>query len=1405
MGCNITTENIIKTIKSLASNSNLTTAERVNTTNKLIKVLQDSTEMSNHFESNPNSNSKLIDYIENKQHTVTADTVEGMLDSAAKKLDVKAGYDLAIAGLGGRNYQGWQSVIGYLVEDGKLNETAKQAMALVGAEWLTNDATETLASRRDDLATKGMLGLNKKDVLTDAHREAVKNIDGLMDKTANQLGAKVYKLLGIKAKKSMDDVVNNERIADTLKTELGLFILKALELHGVLHLQKVPVTFQRKGTFKPTEETWKVYNIDHGAKAVDSKTGVEYVTLDRNVDNGRVELAKQLEDAENKGTSRGVYFTAEEARPKDEEIVNEGPTGLISDVSVDHKKAIKRHSSLGAELDTGYSQVVLKLDEIGSKETSNDGEPTTSYLRELLGYKNPVKVLSKRQVSVKGKNQMIDKAVEDLAEVKNTFGFVHKMYGRWKVITNNRFMLDSNGFNWQDKKLHRNAVNFGKTEVDTDLGGNMGALFKLGLAQAFDLDIDKKTFEKGLADSDRLIKDLTEEALRPGLSEDEGTFGDVDISMPLEEFQGTDEYAVKVKAVLDTLQRFSKEKGKIGSTSEVEHAIRGAVELVNVMYLREQGETTYNTGMMIETDAITSGYGIKGLQFPVYEITDKDGTRRKMTLDEVLAELEKVGIFSPNSEYGNYGVRAEHKDTDDNAKDAYQTPAAVLSKKLSALKGVPEVVIKLLDPKAKFNEGVLEVSRAFMKDPFMVLNYGSAVKSIISKTLATAEDNFYDMVQDYVFEGKGEKDLDSALKSIFGKDIGEFGDRLNSNFILTAEERETLLEHLESVIAEPLDKTLTEEYGHFIDLSKLLNKAFTMRFELAKNMLDAKIEEEWQKMVDAVHGQKALVAPLTRKDIEGMLADLVEVLPTFNTPLDVDSKGNKAKGLIAKLERAMFEGEKNEALGGNVNTTGKVVIKDEKIKNSLDNAALEVYELVASATGGAVLPIHFFDGSVQAKVLSESDALGVHDANYGLLKDIASITEDYDKWFYELNKSYSLAKEVADGLLKSFELADETAFKDMSPGKIENMVDIITSMLEVYQNSVYMRKEIFGGDLELSIQHAYFAGPEGVVEFNSKNSKVELNDDILDLDTRYDNILIKARKELDTAKLRGEKQVAKFNVANTVDANGNSRRGPDTMFTNHTGGATGADQVWAKWLSGAALKVQSMHYRPVGESIEDAPKYVKRLLNVPNQHVVSVTSEEADAGKELNTLLGNSTHSLNNRNYVQIANSDAVYAVAPIENNRVEGGTGSATRMAEALGKPVYALNTKDVKWYKRDGTGNYVETVPADIPHNAAFIGTRDIEPRWTKKDGKFIQIPPIKNAEEVKKAMHAFVVSQADVLKGKKLTKAKQQLKQETPKQENTSAETMQENVSIPQEEFDNAVKETVKDSEQKKDEVC
>ena len=83
------------------------------------------------------------------------------------------------------------------------------------------------------------------------------------------------------------------------------------------------------------------------------------------------------------------------------------------------------------------------------------------------------------------------------------------------------------------------------------------------------------------------------------------------------------------------------------------------------------------------------------------------------------------------------------------------------------------------------------------------------------------------------------------------------------------------------------------------------------------------------------------------------------------------------------------------------------------------------------------------------------------------------------------------------------------------------------------------------------------------------------------------------------------------------------------------------------------------------------------------------------------------------RNWFQVRDSDAIYAIGKISYNKVEGGTGYAVQMAINNDKPIHVFDQKDNTWKIYDKkSGKFVKEDTPTLTKNYAGIGTREITP---------------------------------------------------------------------------------------------
>jgi hypothetical protein len=167
-------------------------------------------------------------------------------------------------------------------------------------------------------------------------------------------------------------------------------------------------------------------------------------------------------------------------------------------------------------------------------------------------------------------------------------------------------------------------------------------------------------------------------------------------------------------------------------------------------------------------------------------------------------------------------------------------------------------------------------------------------------------------------------------------------------------------------------------------------------------------------------------------------------------------------------------------------------------------------------------------------------------------------------------------------------------------------------------------------------------------------------------------------------------------------------------YTCHSGGCPGSDMEWE--IQGEKYGVVTVAYSFKGHKQEGKnPKILTGAeLNEGWEHVLI-------ANKNLKLYpQGQSTYvkSLLSRNWFQVKNATAIFAIGKFRNNKVvDGGTGWAVQMAIDNKKPVFFFNQPTNAWYSGtnydgNGVGYFIEIdgIPT-LTQDFAGIGTREIE----------------------------------------------------------------------------------------------
>lgn len=153
---------------------------------------------------------------------------------------------------------------------------------------------------------------------------------------------------------------------------------------------------------------------------------------------------------------------------------------------------------------------------------------------------------------------------------------------------------------------------------------------------------------------------------------------------------------------------------------------------------------------------------------------------------------------------------------------------------------------------------------------------------------------------------------------------------------------------------------------------------------------------------------------------------------------------------------------------------------------------------------------------------------------------------------------------------------------------------------------------------------------------------------------------------------RGEAYQLEFQYVTTKS--NNSRN----TFVMHSGGAEGADSYWNKVAKTYGIRAEN--YRPYDINESNRTKAHIKVIKANKSLKRTYPLKPTATRDEKATAYANK---LILRDWLQVKDADAVFAIGTLRENDVEGGTGWAVQMAIDEGKPVYVFNQKDNLWYE--------------------------------------------------------------------------------------------------------------------------
>lgn len=822
-----------------------------------------------------------------------------------------------------------------------LDDNVVTAMALSSLKWLGTRGEDTL--QLTDKEIKRSLGLADNDYVPNDLFSAINNAGTATFLITQDLGKDVVSSVGFRINKETAPVNTREMLAESF----GSIMLGALHDLGLVQETRIP-----------KKDIDALLDEDSVAKSPNQFS--EYIftkVIDNKTFNKAKDIYKLNDDAfESLFGMPNVY-----RKPSFTQDVSVAKTvdGKDQKLSAKQRASIKRQQDTPVKLN---GAILDLFDKLGDE-----------FILKMEGFvADPRKEHARNQESVKGKNEALKRSLKNLQEFtqdvyEQSEGIDTPFYFKFKAVSNNRVMIDSNTVNYQGDKLHRHAMVMDGWNSTIDTAAKRD-LYKVALGQALGVDIDKQTIKTTVSDVDALLKNSTitaaVDALRRIQQEEEPT---------------SDDYEAIEKAL------------NLGG--EKSHTFAGLVSLLNY-----SDTEPFNTNLFLEVDGITNGTAIALTQMVPEGI------------DATLDKLRKVGIYSGKEK--SFGQFKEN-----GGLDNYESLAATLQRTISGFaQSNPEfykvaaalgnilgrsTLIDKFGETVEQNDPTFGLIRSIAKNPVMIGNYGAGDTKIVSEFVEEVNDKFYSKLTAYANEGnQGALTLlQRNLEQAIGYKVPEITVNNALKWEMSPEVSANFKSATRDTLGDVMSNALKDEFGGVIQQRQHLNKLMAVANEVFTLVYKAKAEEIINKN-----------GFITVKQNEDLLNELEPLMPKF-----AHAKSEKSRNTFINLTATEKKVDKKD----------RSTLIETKFKGKLKNGNTKSRKIftpkdsfVGVGARPVVLGIQANDSANMVDAFNNTDTefMNIFDAVITGIDGIAGVSQKINQAMVDNNKDYSLYESFAKSL-----------------------------------------------------------------------------------------------------------------------------------------------------------------------------------------------------------------------------------------------------------------------------------------------------------------------------------------------------------------------------------------------------
>lgn len=851
-----------------------------------------------------------------------------------------------------------------LIKDNKefgidsVDENLALALEVGMLDWVANDAMTSDEITAKDVAK--YYGVDESEVSSEMIEEAQRLgiparfvVEGIGNKILTQAG---YKMTN-------KPVADKLELITRLKESLGMYAIQLASNRGY-------VEFSRKGYLEIAELMGRNVEAERAKDKSLGEVSTPLVKFTMRAPEAKEVLDRRKNDLGIVETYNGVKF--ERPRVKDlTAAIKRNKVTVAPKALLEAKKDMMLREWHIKGLDDGDSVIKEFFEMDPEMAMKAMGLKTEDEIKELP--------YSMRKAAY-SKNKQIRRSVESIREVAEKIKDGVEENSIWYDVfigKNSREYLDSDGVNNQSDKLHRHIMYTDGQETEIVKGTKIEKLFLIGVAQAFGYDTDKKKIEDSIE------------------------FG----KMILDNADKVEAGWESIKAGATEL-KIGNEKIKVKSLGHVLDGIQAVREY------KEANGKPFVTKLLIETDAVTSGFGLKLLQY-IQSVDESLGFT-----DTTLARdwLEKVGMFvgkdgqllgsSIVDSYKTLAKEMSDKAIVDTTKEALgnkkklkellkylpeEDEKSVVNEVRKVTRMLTDVIGKLTDDKGE----VTKMARDLFKPPFMTFMYGAGFRKIKKELAGMVIEKVLEKVAEYKKLGKSEKEaLDKLLMKVTGRDTAEeayqlFMDKDIKTYKVNGRSLEEIMEgYVSATFGNTVESIMTKKFGKIIEINEAVMEVTSAVFGV------------WNKKFEERLGGVGL----TLDNVDEITAELVNDFPIVRGPL---SEG--VNDGIALFKTEIARGLK-ELIKSKYSDAGMYIDENGKLTHSGVSHVIRLYKEAAAAAG--VIPIHTLDSSIMTQTVMGAPAMQIWDAIVTGIGNVEKLGKDYNRNVFEISMKWNFLEEV---------------------------------------------------------------------------------------------------------------------------------------------------------------------------------------------------------------------------------------------------------------------------------------------------------------------------------------------------------------------------------------------------------